>query len=272
MAQWIRRETNGLPIHEAPALTWLPGVTQGFTTRNGGVSKPPYNDFNLSANVGDDSAAVEANRKRLLAECNVTAKQVAMAEQVHDSKVGVVGEGGAIAQGVDALVTDTPDLLLMMFFADCVPVYIVDPVKKAIALIHAGWRGIVGGIPIAAIEALRENFGTQPASCMAAVGPCIGAESYEVGSDVADRFLRLDSSRSSLILLPKNEFAGTYTVNLRQVVFSQLCSAGIRAEYISTSTEDTFRNQREFYSYRRDGATTGRMAGFLALRAKRGDT
>lgn len=267
MAQWIRRDTGGLPLYEAPALTWLPGIMQGFTTRIGGTSQPPYNELNLSLSVGDDPAAVEANRRRLWVECDVTAKQVALAEQVHGSVVAVVTEGGAVAPGVDALITNVPDVMLMLLFADCVPVYIVDPVKKAIALVHAGWRGIVAGVTVAAVEALRKNFGCQPGSCVAAIGPCIGAESYEVGSDIAQHFRRLDSSRSSLILLPKNEFAGTFAVNLRQVAFAQLLNAGLRAEYISSSTEDTFRNQRDFYSYRRDGAATGRMAGFLALRA-----
>ena len=118
-----------------------------------------------------------------------------------------------------------------------------------------------------AVLSLRENYGSRPGSCLAAIGPCIGGESYEVGPEVADQFRRLDSVRFANAVVPRNEFAGTYNLNLRQVIYSQLLSAGLRAEYVSVSSEDTFRNRRDFFSFRRDGASTGRMAGYLALRS-----
>ena len=116
---------------------------------------------------------------------------------------------------------------------------------------------------------MREAFGIQPASCLAAIGPCIGGDSYEVGREVADRFRNFAAGRNSgaaTAVLPKDELVGKYTLNLRQVIFAQLLAAGLRAEYIAVCDEDTFRNRREFFSFRRDGAATGRMAAFLALR------
>lgn len=266
MADWKRRSVGDLPLHQATTLTWLPGIVQGFTTRTGGVSLPPYDALNLGAHVGDSALAVATNRRRLWSEFGFEEQQVALAEQVHGNDVAVVTEGNKVVPGVDALMTNVPDLLLMLFFADCVPVYIVDPIARAVALIHSGWRGTVAGVVGNTVSALRENFGSRPAACLAAIGPCIGAESYEVGQEVADRFRHLDSMRSANALLPRNEFAGTYTLNLRQVIFAQLMSAGFRTEYISVSTEDTYRNRRDFFSFRRDGAATGRMAAFLALR------
>lgn len=269
MADWKRRAIGDLPVYQAATLAWLPGIVQGFTTRHAGVSPPPYNSMNLGAHVGDDPAAVETNRVRLWQELGFSPQRVALAEQVHGSRVAVVTEGGLDAvTDVDALVTNRTDLLLMLFFADCVPVYIVDPVSRAVALAHAGWRGTICGVVAQTVEALRTNFGSRPGTCLAAVGPCIGGESYEVGQEVADQFRRLDTLQSANALLPKDEFRGTYTLNLRQVIYSQLLDAGFRSEYIFVSGEDTYRNRRDFFSFRRDGKNTGRMAGFLALRSR----
>ncbi len=267
MAQWKRRAVGDLPIHQATTLTWLPGVVQGFTTRQGGVSKPPYDTLNLGGHVGDAPAEVQANRQRLWADIGCRENQVAFAEQVHGSAVATVTTGGPPVLGADALVTDTPDVLLMMLYADCVPIYLVDPVARAVGLIHSGWRGTVAGIVGNTMRTMQEQFGSRPESCLAAVGPCIGGESYEVGRDVADQFRGMISLSSANALFPRDEFAGTYSLNLRQIIFAQLLSVGFRAEYVNVSPEDTFRNKRDFFSYRRDGKQTGRMAAFLALRS-----
>ena len=112
------------------------------------------------------------------------------------------------------------------------------------------------------------TFGIHPAGCLAAIGPCIAGESYEVGREVADQFRNFgagSNSGAATAVLPKDELAGKYTLNLRQVVFVQLLAAGLRAESIAVCDEDTFRNRRDLFSFRRDGAATGRMAAFLAL-------
>ena len=256
-----------LPLYQAKTISWLPRIVQGCTTRRGGVSAAPYDTLNLGAHVGDVTASVQANRRRVWSDLGFEEKQVVLAEQIHGESVAVVreGTGGVPLPGTDALVTAVPDLLLMLFFADCVPIYLVDPARKAIGLAHAGWRGTASNIAAKTVRTLSEEFGCLPASCFAALGPCIGGDSYEVGPEVADRFRTLPGSRSANVVLPRSEISGTYTLNLRAVIFLQLLQAGLKPESIAVCDEDTYRNKRDFFSYRREGAT-GRMGAFLGIK------
>jgi YfiH family protein len=270
MTGWRKQPIGDLPLYQAKTISWLPRIVQGFTTRRGGVSAAPYDTLNLGAHVGDGLGSVEANRQRVWSNLGFPREQVVLAEQVHGDGVAVVREanGAVPLPGMDALVTNIPDLLLMLFFADCVPIYLVDPAQKAIGLAHAGWRGAAANIATKTVHALTEEFGCLPATCFAAIGPCIGGDSYEVGPEVADRFRSLPSSRAANVVFPRNEMSGTYTLNLRAVVFFQLMQAGLKAESIAVCDEDTFRNRRDFFSYRRDG-TTGRMGAFLGMKEKK---
>ena len=254
-----------LPLYQARTIAWLPRMVQGFTTRSGGVSASPYDMLNLGAHVGDLPASVQANRQRVWADLGFSEGQVALAEQVHGDGIAAVTAGSQPVPGVDALVTNTPNLLLMLFFADCVPVYFVDPARKAIGLAHAGWRGAAANIAAKTMQAMTAEFGCLPSSCLAAIGPSIGGDSYEVGSEVADIFRSMPGTRGASVVTPRSEFSGTYNLNLRQVVFGQLLQAGLRADAIAVCDEDTLRNKRDFYSFRRDGVT-GRMAAFLGIK------
>ena len=269
MTGWRKQPIGDLPLYQAKTMAWLPRITQGFTTRRGGVSTAPYDSLNLGAHVGDDLAQVQANRRRVWHDLGTPESQVALAEQVHGDKVTVVsaGTGSVPVAGADALVTNTPDLLLMLLFADCVPVYLVDPVRKVIGLAHAGWRGTAVNIAGKTLQTMVAEFGCVPSACFAAVGPSIGGDSYEVRAEVADQFRSLPSARASNVVTPRSEMGGTYNLNLRAVVFSQLLYAGLPAGSIAVCDEDTFRNKRDFFSYRRDGAT-GRMAAFLGIKGK----
>lgn len=268
MAEWKRSALGDLAVYQAATIAWLPNVVQGFTTRRGGSSKPPYDSLNLGGHVGDVPGFVQDNRQRLWTDLGVTETQVALAEQTHGSTVARVTEGSKTpAAGTDALITDTRDVLLMMLYADCVPVYLIDPTARAIGLVHSGWRGTAADIAGRTIAAMTAQFGSTPQSCLAAIGPCIGGDSYEVGREVAGLFRNLPDLRGGIAVYPKNELTGTYTLNLRQVVFSQLLGAGLRADAIAVCAEDTFQNKRDFFSYRRDGAQTGRMAAFLGIRS-----
>lgn len=268
MADWERRALGDLPIHQAATLSWLPGIMQGFTTRKGGTSAAPYDTLNLGAHVGDVPACVSDNRQRLWTDLGMAEHQVALAEQTHGSAVALVTDGSPVPKaGADALITNTPDVLLVMLYADCVPVYIVDPTNRAVGLAHSGWRGTVADITGKTMAAMTAEFGSQPNACLAAIGPCIAGDSYEVGRDVAGQFRNMADLRAGTAVYPKSELKGTYTLNLRQVIFSQLLGAGVRADYVAVSQEDTFQNKRDFFSYRRDGASSGRMAAFLGIRS-----
>ena len=268
MTGWRKQPVGDLPLYQARTMAWLPRVVQGFTTRHGGVSVAPYDSLNLGGHVGDVPAAVLANRQRLWADLGFAEGQVALAEQVHGAEVARVTAGGAPVPGADALVTNTPGVLLLLFFADCVPIYFYDPGKKAVGLAHAGWRGTAANIAAQTMASMQEEFGSKPGDCLAAVGPSIGAESYEVGPEVADQFRSMPAARAANVILPRSEFGGTYTLNLRAVIFQQLLHAGLPASAIAVCDEDTYRNKRDFFSYRREG-TTGRMGAFLGIEEKK---
>ena len=269
MTGWRKQPIGDLPLYQAKTMAWLPRITQGFTTRRGGVSIAPYDSLNLGSHVGDHLDQVQANRRRVWHELGAAEPQIVLAEQVHGSEVTVVSEGtgSAPVAGADALVTGTPDLLLMLFFADCVPVYLVDPVRKVVGLAHAGWRGTAVNIAGRTLQTMASEFGCVPSACFAAVGPSISGDSYEVGPEVADLFRSLPGARASSVVTPRSEISGTYNLNLRAVIFGQLLYAGLPAGSIAVCDEDTFRNKRDFFSYRRDGAT-GRMAAFLGIKGQ----
>lgn len=263
------RNIGDLTIFEASTMAWLPRIVQGYTTRKGGVSSPPYDSLNLGAHVGDDPETVATNRERIWADLGFRETRVVMAEQIHGDQVGVVtGPSVTPIPGIDALITNVPGLLLFMGFADCAPVYIVDPNKRAIGLVHAGWRGAAKNIVRNTIERMRKEYDCSPSSMLVAVGPCISADSYEVGADVANLFRDMSigkASGSALAVQPRNELGGTYNLDLRQVIFAECLEAGVRAEYIAISSEDTYRNKRDLFSHRREGVT-GRNAAYLAMR------
>ncbi len=272
MAGWKRRALGDLPVYQATTLSWLPNIVQGFTTRRGGVSAAPYDTLNLGTHVGDTPEAVRINRERLCGDLGFPPGQVALAEQVHGDGVGRVTEGAATpVPAVDALMTNVPGVLLLMLYADCAPVYLFDPSRRVIGLVHAGWRGTAANIVGKTVGAMRLAYDITPGQCLAAVGPCIGGESYEVGAEVADQFRNFaggKNSGASTAVFPKDEMTGTYLLNLRQIIFMQLLAAGLTGEAIAVCDEDTVRNRRDFFSFRRDGARTGRMGAFLALRGE----
>lgn len=271
MAKWTKTLVGDMPIYQADTINWLPGVVQGFTTRRGGVSKKPFDTLNLSLAVEDSPEAVAENRQRVLFDLMGSGAALATAKQVHGARVVCVDRSPADPPEADALVTDQPNILLMLLFADCVPVYIVDPVRRAIGLAHSGWRGTVANVSRRTVKAMQDNFGSDPRSCLAAVGPSISAEQYEVGSDVADALRDAPGGKdsgSSTAVMPRSEFGNKWSVNLRQIVFTQLLQAGLRPEYVAVSDQCTYRNRVDFFSHRRaarERTSTGRMAAVLGL-------
>ncbi len=185
------RRHGDLEVLEWPALVGL-GVDVVVTTRSGGVSAAPYDSLNLGLHVGDDPAAVLENRRRAAAALGATPGDLVVGAQVHGCAAAVVtraeaGSGataaaGALA-GVDTLVTAEPGVVLMTLVADCVPLVLFDPVARVLATVHAGWRGTVARVPEAALAAMA-GLGSRPADVVAALGPAVAAERYEVGDEV----------------------------------------------------------------------------------------
>jgi hypothetical protein len=215
-----------------------------FTDRHGGASRAPYASLNLAARVGDDLAAVTENRRRAGASIGFEVGALALARQVHGVGVLEVTEGcSGVVGEADVLVTSTPGVILGILTADCAPVVLAG--DSAIAIVHAGWRGLVGG----AVEAGVRAIGTVRSAW---IGPCIHSCCYEVGGDVIAAFEEAG--------LP---VAGPDRVDPRHAAEHLLARAGV--DVIETVDECTFCNAR-YFSYRRDGVT-GRQGTFAALAA-----
>lgn len=247
-------------------------VTHGISTRFGGVSEPPYDALNMALHVGDDPKAVVENRRRFCGALGLSAERMVTAEQVHGERIFCVtgkeaGRGwrdyGAAILQTDALITDVPGLPLLLCYADCVPVLFVDPVRRAVAVAHAGWKGTLRRIAAKTVEAMTAAFGTDPQDCLAAIGPSIGPAHYPVGSDVAAQF------REAFPLWEKDilHFAeGGPHLDLWAANRFQLQAAGLLPEHIETAGVCTADNGKLFFSYRADQGKTGRIGTVVALR------
>ena len=177
---------HGVPYHSFPHMGGWPNLTQAVFGRRGGASAGPYDSLNLSYAVGDDPTSVADNRSRAAVAVGWEADRIISPRQVHGRNVEVVGRGCSPEEALeaDALVTDEPGVLLMMKFADCVPIVLWDPVHAVVGLVHAGWKGTMLGAPAAALEVMSQRFGSVPSDLLAGIGPSIGPCCYQVGSEV----------------------------------------------------------------------------------------
>lgn len=224
-----------------------------FSTRTGGVSAEPFG-MNLSFLVGDDPAHVEENRRRLLAEVGATPADLAFPRQVHECTVRFAGEPGTYPS-TDALVTSVPGVVLGVTVADCVPVLLADPGAGVAAAVHAGWRGMAGGILASAVELLVGTHGCSPGRLCAAIGPSAGVCCYEVGEEVAARF-------SPEVLLRRD---GRVFLDLRSAACGVLATAGLPPDRIELLGGCTICDPALYHSHRRDRDRSGRMMALIRL-------
>lgn len=229
-------------------------VRRVTTTRAGGVSKAPFATFNLGDHVGDDPAAVAANRRRLATSTGLGTDGVVWMNQTHSTRVAVVDHGGDIVDDTDGLVTTTPGLGLAVVTADCVPVLMADARHGVIAAVHAGRVGAAGGIVPRAVEVMLEA-GAQVENISVLLGPAISGPNYEVPAEMADEVERLlPGSRS-------RTQRGTPGLDLRAGIAAQLRALGVTA--IDVDPRCTYADPNLF-SHRR-GAPTGRLASLVWL-------
>ena len=244
------------------------GVKHGISTRLGGVSRAPYQSLNLGLHVGDDSVCVEKNRRLFCNAVGVNSEAVVAAEQIHGDKIAVItheqaGKGAfsykeAIA-GTDALVTNVPGVPLLLCYADCVPVCIVDPVQEAIGVIHAGWKGTVSKIVQKTLAVMGTQYGTKADNCLVGIGPSIGPCCYQVNETVLNP---LKNTFPNWIDLVKNMQTGTF-LNLWEANRCQLIDVGVHEERVVVSQVCTACNTSIFFSHRREAGATGRMGALL---------
>ncbi|MEW5813008.1 MAG: peptidoglycan editing factor PgeF [Actinomycetota bacterium] len=227
-------------------------VRRVTTTRAGGVSKPPFATFNLGDHVGDDPAAVAANRRRLATATGLGVDGIVWMNQTHSTRVAVVDHGGITVDDTDGVVTTTPSLGLAVVTADCVPVLMADARRGVIAALHAGRVGAAGGIVPRAVEAMVDA-GARVEDLSVLLGPAVSGLNYEVPAEMADEVERL---------LPGSRVTtgrGTPGLDLRAGIAAQLRSLGVTA--IDVDPRCTYADPNLF-SHRR-GAPTGRLVSLI---------
>lgn len=259
---------NSIPYLTIPAFTQTEKVTHAFTTRLGGVSKGCYVSLNLGLHVGDDLSAVAENRMRICEVLNVNIENMVCAEQVHGDKVMLVTSEhlgcGALSldnviQGTDALITAEKNVVLSSYYADCVPLFFLDPVNTVVALAHAGWRGTAKHIGVKVVENMVSIFGSEPKNMLVGIGPSIGSCCYSVDEDVKDCF---DGAYESKVFKYKS---GRWMLDLKKANKYMLLDAGIEEKNITVSNICTCCKSDVFFSYRAS-KITGRMASFIAIK------
>ena len=248
-------------------------VTDGFSTRLGGVSEGCFSSLNLSFDRGDDRAAVAENFRRMGEALSVHCEDMVLSQQTHTTNIRIVTDedrGKGITRerdytDIDGLITNVPGICLVTTYADCVPLYFLDPVKKVIALSHSGWRGTVGKIGKKTVELMHDKFGSDPADILAAVGPSVCQDCYEVSADVTDRFREVfDRSVWDELFYEKSD--GKYQLDLWKANEKIFLEAGIRKDHIAVTNVCTHCNSGILYSHRAMGDKRGNLCAFLALK------
>ena len=262
-----------VPFLEYPMLRKTGLVYHGFSTRLGGVSEGCYASMNLSFDRGDDPEAVRENFRRIGNAIGVNVEDMVISKQTHTTNVRVVTEEdrgkGVVKErdytDVDGLVTDVRGICLVTSYADCVPLYFVDPVRNAIGLSHSGWRGTVGKIGKKTVELMAERFGSDPSDILACVGPSVCVDCYEVSEDVVEKVREAFAPALWNRLFYKKD-NGKYQLDLWKTNEAIFLEAGILPEHIAVTNVCTHCNSRILYSHRTQGDKRGNLCAFLALK------
>lgn len=258
---------EGVPLLTYPLLEKTEFVTHGFTTRMGGVSEGYCSTMNISTTRGDDPKAIEENQRRLARALGVRVEDFTYTHQTHTTNVAVVREEdrGKRFMETDGMVTDVPGICLVTFYADCVPLYFVDPVHRAIGLSHSGWRGTVKRMGQVTLERMKEAYGTKPEDVFAAIGPSICQDCYEVSGDVIEEF-RENFSESVWPQLFYEKENRKYQLNLWRANQIVLTEAGVEAQKIAVTNLCTHCNPEILFSHRSTGVKRGNLSALLAIK------
>ncbi len=270
LASTIRTADNGVK-YITFGIFDAAGLKHGFSTCVGGVSPARYQSMNLGFNRGDSYENVIANHKLFAEAVGYDHEKTVLSDQIHETHIahvteayagtGMDGNGGI--KGMDGLITDVPGIPLMTFYADCVPLFFYDPVKKVIAAAHSGWRGTVSRIGKLMVDKLVSDNGCKRENILAVIGPSICGDCYEVSEDVADRFAETFPEDIDNIAEKKSD--GKYMLDLWEANRHILLSSGIKKENLETAGICTFHNPELMISHRKTGGIRGSMAGVVVL-------
>lgn len=274
--KYIEKE-NQIPYYSFESFEKVGFVRHLFSTRLGGVSHGDQESLNLSFNQGNEPEAVSENFRRVAKALGVEAGDIVCSMQTHTNnveRVGLAQAGRGVTKpldiaDIDGMVTNEPGIVLATFYADCVPLYFVDPVKKCIGLSHSGWRGTVGRMGAATIKKMETEFGSNPSNILAAIGPSICQSCYEVSTDVAKQFVEeFGSSKylEDIRQLCYPTYDEHYQLNLwkaNEIVFLE---AGIKKENIEIAKICTCCNSKTLFSHRASHGKRGNLGAFLGIK------
>jgi YfiH family protein len=253
-----------IPFEQSRALAALPGIRHGFFGRRGGVSTGVFASLNMSESSGDELNLVASNRAQAVEEIGFAPSSLATLRQVHSNSVLYLTApptSGAPPEA-DAMVTNVRGLVLGILTADCAPILLADPQAGVIGAAHAGWKGAVGGITYATVLAMV-GLGAHPSRIVAAIGPTISFENYEVGPQFAEDLLARHRDAANRISSPAG---GREHFDLPGFVFDQLHGAGVGL--VNDLGICTYAEPKRYFSHRRathEGGTTGRQIALIGL-------
>ena len=264
---------NGVPYISYRILDDIPWLKNAVSTRLGGVSKDYLASMNLGFNRGDLDENVIRNHEIFANVIGVNPKNIVTGNQTHTTNVKVVTKddcGKGIYRDrnytdIDGLITNEKGIVLATYYADCVPLLIVDTKNKAIGLSHSGWRGTVGKIGKNTVQLMQENFGSKPEDLLAAVGPSVCMDCYEVSEDVIEQFKEAFEKKYWEDLFYKKE-NGKYQLNLWKANELIFLESGILPEHMAITNVCTHCNSKILYSHRTMGNNRGNLCAFLALK------
>ncbi|RKD34312.1 peptidoglycan editing factor PgeF [Thermohalobacter berrensis] len=268
--KFILNEKNGVKYYTIPSFDETGLIKHMFTTRIGGVSPKPYDSLNLGFNLEDEKENVLKNYKIVSDVMEVSLDSCVLSDQTHGTNIRIVTKEdagkGIVRQkdykSVDGLLTDIPGLTIFTFYADCVPIFYLDKVKKVVGLAHGGWRGTVEKIAGKMIDKMIKVYGSRPEDILIGIGPSIGPCCYEVSEDVFKRFNENFTNTRNML---KKRGSSRWMLNLWEANREALKEKGIKSRNITISNLCTSCNNDIFYSYRKEKGKTGRMAAIIQL-------
>jgi YfiH family protein len=244
------------------------GVRHGAITRRGGASPSPWSSLNVGGTVGDQVDRVAENRRRTFRALGRDQDSIYDVWQVHGHEV-VCAEAprppGARHLRADAILTDRPQVSLFMRFADCVPIFLYDPIRRVVGLAHAGWQGTVKRVAARAVEVMAARYGSCPENILAGIGPSIGVHHYEVGLEVASQVQRAFGQEASSLLIDCDGDGDDFRVQFDLWAANQLIleKAGVRQVEVSSICTACYLD--DWYSHRAENGCTGRFGALIAL-------
>lgn len=256
----IKKEAGGILYFQFKDFL-SPELFHGIFSRKGGVSPPPWNSLNLGGTVGDDRENVRENLSRLVAVSGFSLEKLVQVKQIHSAKVIKADLPVDAVEEGDAITTNQKGLLLLMRFADCVPVLFYDPMHKGVAIAHAGWKGTLRGVVSEVVKAMVVHYGTSPENLRVGIGPSIGPDHYQVGSEVIEETKRAFPGLYEKVLV---EDTNGVKLDLWKANEIQLRKMGVRQ--INIAGICTGCDLEKWYSHRAEKGNTGRFAAVIGLK------